>query len=77
MAAYADAPLHVAPRVLIVVSGVAVVLNFALLGLLASEEPRTFAVWTGLVVLGGVYYLARAWQAATSGVPLVERLEEL
>jgi len=76
-AAYADAPLHITPRVLIVVSGMAVAINLALLGLLAIEEPRTFAVWTGFVVLGGVYYLARAWQAATSGVPLAERLEEL
>jgi len=75
-AAYAAAPLHVAPRVLVGVSGVAVVLNLALLGLLASEEPRTFAVWAGLVGLGGVYYLARARQAAT-GAPLADRMDDL
>jgi APA family basic amino acid/polyamine antiporter len=76
-AAYADAPLSVAPRVLVGVSGVAVVLNLALLALLASEEPRTFAVWAGLVVLGGIYYVARARQAATSGTPLADRIDEL
>lgn len=74
---YADAPLRVRPRLLVGVSGTAVVLNLALLGLLVSEEPRTFAVWAGLVGLGGAYYHLRARRAAATGTPLPERIDDL
>ncbi|WP_254840373.1 APC family permease [Natronomonas marina] len=75
--AYADAPFRIAPRTLVAVSVVAVVLNLGLLALLASEEPRTFAVWAGLVAVGGGYYLLRARQAAANGAPLPDRMDDL
>jgi APA family basic amino acid/polyamine antiporter len=57
---YAGAPVHVRPRLLVGIAGVAVVLNIALLALLATEGPVMFVVWFGAVVLGGVYYVARS-----------------
>lgn len=72
--AYADAAFRVRPRLLVAVAATAVVLNLGLLALLASEEPRTFAVWVGLVALGGGYYLLRARYVAARGDPLSERL---
>lgn len=74
--AYADAPFRVRPRALVAVAVVAVVLNVALLGLLVGEEPRTFAVWAGLVCLGGGYYLVRSRHAAANGTPLPERIDD-
>jgi hypothetical protein len=62
-----------APRLLVGVSGVAVVPNVALLGLLAVEEPRTFAVWVALVAAGGGYHRLRSRDAPAGGDPLVER----
>ena len=62
-----------APRLLVGVSGVAVVPNVALLGLLAVEEPRTFAVWITLVAVGGGYHRLRSRDAPAGGDPLVER----
>lgn len=74
--AYESAPVSVPPRLLVGVAGLAVVLNVGLLGLLASEEPRTFAVWLLLVATGGVYYLARSRYLAARDAPLSERIGE-
>jgi APA family basic amino acid/polyamine antiporter len=74
---YADAPLRVPSRLLVGVSAVALVLNVALLTLLASEAPRTFAVWVGLVALGVPYYLVRSRYLSAGGTPLEERMDDL
>ena len=45
--------------------------------LLASEAPRTFAVWVGLVALGVPYYLVRSRYLSAGGTPLEERMDDL
>lgn len=69
---YAAAPFRVSRRLLVGISSVAVVLNIALLGLLASQETSTFVVWVGLVVLGGVYYVGRMTYLRRKGEGLAE-----
>jgi APA family basic amino acid/polyamine antiporter len=76
-AAYETAPVRVPPRLLVGISATAVVVNLALLGLLASQEPRAFGVWAGLVACGGLYYAARSWYLTESGVALSERMDEV
>ncbi|MDZ7689477.1 MAG: APC family permease [Halobacteriales archaeon] len=69
---YGDAPFSVHPRLLVGISGTAIVLNIALLGLLASQETSTFVVWVGLVVLGGFYYVGRTAYLKHKGEGLAE-----
>jgi APA family basic amino acid/polyamine antiporter len=72
---YAAAPFHVAPRLLVGVAGAAVVLNVALLALLATESTTTFRVWVGLLAVGVGYYAARSWYLGREGAPLAERMD--
>jgi APA family basic amino acid/polyamine antiporter len=74
---YAEAPVHIPPRLLSTIAGVAVVINIALLGLLAADDPEMFLVWLGLFGLGGIYYAVRSRYLATNGEPISERYEDL
>ncbi len=73
---YASAPVHVNPRVLVGIAAAAIGLNVALLGLLAVEEFRTFAIWLGLVSLGGIYYLGRVRFLAANGHSLSDHISD-
>jgi APA family basic amino acid/polyamine antiporter len=74
---YEDAPINIDGRLLVAISLLAVLVNLALLGVLASESPRMFLLWAALFVAGGLYYLVRARYLAASGPEVASRCEDL
>lgn len=62
------------PRLLVAVSATTIVVNVGLFCVLAAAEPRTLALWLGLVVSGVGSYLVRARYLAARGSPLADRV---
>lgn len=74
---YEDAPIHIDGRLLVGISLLAVLVNLALLGLLASESPDMFLVWVVLFGAGGLYYWVRERYLNADGPGITQRREDL
>lgn len=73
-AAYANAPIDIAPRWLTAIAVAALLANVVLFAVLALEETATFLVWLPLTGAGIGYYLVRSWYLSRRGVDLRERI---